>query len=99
MCYYTIGEAIYEDCVPNPSHMVRCVIFKKCLLYEDSNDTCSHPAVKKPDGVLEKHMKDGECPICPKFSIAIRGRSVVVPDSPKSEYSFSSKKTAFEKEG
>ncbi|PTB45169.1 hypothetical protein M441DRAFT_309192 [Trichoderma asperellum CBS 433.97] len=92
MCHYTIGEAIYEDCVPNPSHVVRCVIFKRCPLHEDSNDVCSHPAVKKPEGVLEKHMKDGKCPICPKFSIVIRGRCVVVPDSPKSEDSFSPEK-------
>jgi hypothetical protein len=98
MCYYTVGEAIYEDCAPSPSHMVKCIIFEKCLLREDSRDICPHPGVRQPENVLKKHIKDGKCPICPKFDIAIRERYVAVPDSPESEHSFSSEKIDFEEE-
>ncbi|KAM0473280.1 hypothetical protein ACHAPX_008332 [Trichoderma viride] len=98
MCYYTVAEAVYEDCVPNPSHMVKCIIFERCLLKEGSRDVCPHPAVRKPEAVLKKHIKDGKCPVCPKFTIPIRGRYVVLPDSPRSERSFSSEKTDFEEE-
>ncbi|UKZ60690.1 uncharacterized protein TrAtP1_001960 [Trichoderma atroviride] len=76
MCYYTVGEAVYEDCDPNPSHMVKCIIFEKCLLKEGSRDACMHPGVRKPDAVLKKHVKDGKCPVCPKFTIPIRGSYV-----------------------
>lgn len=98
MCYYTVGEAVYEDCSPKPPHMVRCIIFERCLFRVGSMNVCAHPAVKKPGAVLKKHVKDGSCSKCSKITITIRERCVAVPDSPRSEHSVSSEETVVEEE-
>ncbi|KAH0497243.1 hypothetical protein TgHK011_004563 [Trichoderma gracile] len=29
MCLYTVASVVYENCLPDPPHLVKCVVFQR----------------------------------------------------------------------
>ncbi|KAM0255624.1 hypothetical protein ACHAQJ_005549 [Trichoderma viride] len=85
MCYYTVAAAVYENCVPDPPHLVKCVIFMRCKNNEDPDEVCQHPKFEGHPAILSKHYKKGQCGVCPTYTIPIREGSVATTSSAKTE--------------
>ncbi|KAH6607278.1 hypothetical protein Trco_003591 [Trichoderma cornu-damae] len=83
MCVYTVASVVYENCLPDPPHLVKCVVFQKCTGDHDIFPVCQNPGINLSPAVMPKLRKKGMCSVCPNYITPVStGQSTESEDSP-----------------
>ncbi|KAF3068513.1 hypothetical protein J3E68DRAFT_410350 [Trichoderma sp. SZMC 28012] len=72
MCLYTVASVVYENCLPDPPHQIKCVVFQRCISEQKPDPVCQNPKLNLSPAIMPKHRKKGQCSVCPTYILPIR---------------------------
>ncbi|ETS03519.1 hypothetical protein M419DRAFT_75929 [Trichoderma reesei RUT C-30] len=82
MCLYTVASVVYENCLPDPPHLVKCVVFQRCISQNQPDSVCQNPKLKLSPTIMPKLRKEGQCSVCPTYMIPLQTSAPSSPSSP-----------------
>ncbi|KAL7822722.1 hypothetical protein V8C26DRAFT_387172 [Trichoderma gracile] len=75
MCLYTVASVVYENCLPDPPHLVKCVVFQRCISQHQPDPVCQYPKLNLSPSIMPKLRKGGQCSVCPTYMVPVQTSS------------------------